>query len=72
MLVGPHDSPGDESFDVLVCTPAWLFRAVAQIGRVRLVVEKLAIDIAEAFLRRQIERLEAPIWEGLAVKKQQE
>lgn len=72
MLVGPQDGPGEESFDVLVCTPAWLARTVAkdgsQIGRHRLVVEMLAVDTAEAFLRRQVARLEAPTWDELAVK----
>jgi hypothetical protein len=42
MLVGPDDGPGEESFDVLVCTPGWLVRAVSderpQIGRRRLIV----------------------------------
>jgi hypothetical protein len=32
MLVGPPDRPGGESFDVLVCTPAWLRRVVSKEG----------------------------------------
>lgn len=72
MLVGLSDGPGEESFDVLVCTPAWLSRTVAddgpQIGRHRLVVEKLDLPAAETFLRRQVERLEAPTWDDLAAK----
>jgi hypothetical protein len=72
MLVGPSGGPGEESFDVLVCTPAWLARAVVehgpQIGRHRLVVERLDLPAAEAFLRRQIERLEAATWDELAGK----
>lgn len=70
MLVGPADGPGEESFDVLVCTAAWLAGTVAregpQIGRHQLVVEKLDLEQAEQFLRRQIERLDASTWEGLA------
>lgn len=70
MLVGPLDGPGEESFDVLVCTPAWLARTVAehgpQVGRHRLVVEKLDLPVAETFLLRQIERLEATSWDELA------
>lgn len=72
MLVGPVDGPGEESFDVLVCTPAWLARIASeegpQIGRHRLILEYLDLRIAEAFLRRQVERLEAPTWNELAAK----
>ena len=72
MLVGPANEPGEESFDVLVCTPSWLARIVSeegpQIGRHRLILEHLDLRMAEAFLRRQVERLEAPAWEDLAVK----
>lgn len=72
MLVGLSDGPGEESFDVLVCTPAWLARTVAadgpQVGRHRLIVEMLDLGRAEIFLRRQIERLEAPTWGELADK----
>ena len=72
MLVGAADSPGKESFDVLVCTPAWLARTVAeegpQIGRHRLIVQSLDLGKVEEFLRRQIERLEAPTWDELAAK----
>jgi hypothetical protein len=72
MLVGPPDGPGEESFDVVVCTPAWLTRVVSeegpQIGRHRLIVESLDLQAAETFLRRQVERLEAPTWAELAAK----
>jgi Immunity protein 8 len=72
MIVGPPDGPGEESFDVLVCTPVWLARVVAeegpQIGRHRLIVDSLDLQRAEAFLRHQVERLDAPTWDGLAEK----
>lgn len=72
MLVGPPDGSGEESFDVLVCTPAWLARVVSeegpQIGRHRLIVESLDLGKAETFLRRQVERIEAPTWDELASK----
>ena len=72
MIVGPPDGPGEESFDVLVCTPDWLARVVSkegpQIGRHRLILERLDLRESEAFLRRQVERLEASTWEELAAK----
>lgn len=62
----------EESFDVLVCTPTWLARVVAtegpQVGRHRLIVEKLNLHEAKLFLLRQVERLEAPTWPELAAK----
>lgn len=32
MIVGPADTPGEESFDVTVCTPEWLAGACSQAG----------------------------------------
>ncbi|HEV8626102.1 MAG TPA: immunity 8 family protein [Acidimicrobiia bacterium] len=72
VLVGPAEGPGEESFDVLVCTPAWLARTVAEqgpmIGRHRLIVEHLDLPLAEQFLSDQIERLDEPSWPELAAK----
>jgi hypothetical protein len=72
MLVGPVDGPGEESFDVMVCTAAWLARiARAQgpvVGRHYLVMEHLDIRHAEAFLRSQVERLDEATWQELALK----
>jgi hypothetical protein len=72
MLIGPAEGPGEESFDLLVCTPAWLAEVVSkegpQIGRHRLIVEKLDLHLVEEFLSRQVERLEAATWDELAAK----
>ena len=72
MFVGPTDGPGEESFDVLVCTPAWLQRVAAeqgpQIGRHHLIVSKMDMSLVEEFLRGRVEQLDEPAWEGLAEK----
>ena len=72
LMVGPADGPGEESFDVLVCTPAWLGDSVdehgPQIGRHLLVVGALDLTAAVAFLREHVESLEAPDWHGLAAQ----
>jgi immunity protein 8 of polymorphic toxin system len=72
MLVGPQEGPGEESFDVLVCTPAWLARVVSeegpQIGRHRLILSTLNLREAEEFLQRRIEGLHGSTWTDLAAK----
>jgi len=32
MIVGPPDMPGEESFDVTVCSPEWLAKTCREVG----------------------------------------
>lgn len=72
MMVGPADGPGDESFDIIVCSSAWFARLARergpQIGRHHLVMDRVDIQSVEAFLRRQVEQLDEPSWQELALK----
>jgi hypothetical protein len=72
MLVGSADTPGMESFDVLVCTPGWLAKEVRehgpQVGRHMLILETLDLAQAQTFLRRRVEQLMAPAWSEIAEK----
>lgn len=54
LLIGLKDGPGEESFDVLVCTPRWLAREIERDG-MQLVRHALVMDRFD--LRRAIERL---------------
>lgn len=69
LILGPADGPGEESFDVLVCTPMWLRHVVAregpQIGRHHLIVDPFDLAEAQDFLRRQVESVEADDWPTL-------
>lgn len=70
IMAGPADRPGEESFDVVVCTPRWLAgRADADgpiIGRHHLVVEAWDWPRIRAFLTDEVETHEAPTWQELA------
>lgn len=65
MLVGPADGPGEESFDVVVCTPSHLAQ-LAEIGpfiaRHHLVVDGWNWKAIREFLQGQVGRCEAETW----------
>ncbi|MCM3657274.1 immunity 8 family protein [Agromyces mediolanus] len=70
MLVGPAGESGEESFDVLVCTPLWLADdAVARdrprIGRHLLIVEELDLRVACDFLCASVESVVGDDWNAI-------
>jgi hypothetical protein len=69
VYAGPADGPGEESFDLTVCTPQWLSRKVHEsgpmLGRHLVIVERLDMSKVALFLKRQIESQEAPDWPTL-------
>lgn len=72
MLIGPQSGPGVESFDVLVCTPAWLQMQIQedgpQVGRHRLIVYPFDLERAMAFLTQRVEQIEGVDWLELGNK----
>jgi hypothetical protein len=72
IMVGPAEGPGEESFDVVVCTPRWLERRVREegplLGRHHVVMEEYDAARMRIFLTEEIESLEAPTWPELASK----
>lgn len=72
MIVGPADSPGEESFDVTVCTPEWLADACRRTGgiynpRHHLVVDYEAFDqrALREWLAARVRTIEADSWSGI-------
>lgn len=71
MIVGPDDGPGEESFDITVCTPEWLSRA-ADSGfydaRHHVVVNLDAFDSAalRRWLAKRVESVQADTWSEIA------
>ena len=72
VLAGPEDEPGEESFDLLVCTPAWLAAEVsynlAIVGRHRLIVEKWDAARVRDVVTDLFTREEGKDWDELALR----
>ncbi len=72
LIVGPADGTGEESFDVLVCTPLWLRETVKkegpQFGFHHVILDPLDLRTAADFLKRYVESVEALDWPSLAEK----
>ncbi|HUO69300.1 MAG TPA: Imm8 family immunity protein [Solirubrobacteraceae bacterium] len=69
-MVGPSGSPGEESFDLTVCTGGWLAARAEAIGvvdaRHHLVVAEYSYDDIESYLARRINACEAAAWPAVA------
>lgn len=69
MIVGPPETPDEESFDVTVCSPQWLAKACRKVGglydaRHHLVVSVEDIDVRalRAWLAARVQEVEADSW----------
>jgi hypothetical protein len=56
--MGPRDGPGEESFDVMVCTPSWLSRTLLSkgplVGRHFLILEQMDLSRVKSFLKGEV------------------
>lgn len=72
VLAGPDSGQGEESFDLMVCTPRWVERWVRDngplVGRHHLFVEAWDADRVRGYIREAVESEEAPTWSELAAK----
>jgi hypothetical protein len=71
-MVGPVGDDGEESFDFVVCTPAWLSEKVEAmgplLGRHHLVMASYDYDELERFVREFCEQCDGTTWEEVATK----
>ena len=69
-FIGADDSNGEESFDIHVCTPAWLEQECKRVGvvsgRHKLIVEKYNFDAIEMYIRKVCERASGGDWDSVA------
>ncbi len=74
LMVGPSDGPGEESFDVEVCTPDWLARRCAAEGfiegrhKVVTTVDTFTESGLRSFLTRRVENVHGQTWREVADK----
>jgi hypothetical protein len=72
ILAGPEGGPGEESFDVMVCSIGWLAerlrRDAVVDGRHRLFVERFDWPVLRANIERRVRECEGPTWTDVAEK----
>jgi hypothetical protein len=72
IFAGPDDGDGEESFDVLVCTPAWLCNHHARtdivIGRHHMILFEYNYPRLVDFVTQYVNTCEGPAWEDVAEK----
>ena len=72
LMVGPNDGPGQESFDITLCTTGWLSERVKEHGileaRHHLIVDSYDYGRIEQYLGRRVSELEGESWGALANK----
>lgn len=69
---GPSDGPGEDSFDILVCTPKWLDREMGVddiiSGRHRLIVKRYDIEAIRRFILKYTQHCTGATWHEAAEK----
>jgi hypothetical protein len=72
VLAGPVDGPGEESFDIMLCTPNWLKSWVRShgptIGRHHLIVERYDFSRIREYIVTAIEAEEGATWQELGLR----
>src|SRR4051812_21882126 len=71
LMIGPEDGDGEESFDLVVCTPGWLAQRLVDrplLGRGYLFVQEYRFQALESYLRRLVEQVEGTSWGEVAGK----
>jgi hypothetical protein len=71
-LAGPDGGPGEESFDLIVCTPTWLAGEVSRngpiVGRHHLIVDRWDHEQVRGTLVCLFSREEADDWPELGLR----
>lgn len=69
-MFGPADADGEESFEILVCTPKWLEQQIAKrgilVGLHHLVVNEYDFGAIRDFLSSYAQKCEGSSWQVVA------
>lgn len=72
IIVGPNDGPGEESFDVVVCSPNAFAREIGpetiEMGRHHLFMNNYSHDALVSFIRQYCDRCSGATWDDVAAK----
>jgi hypothetical protein len=72
VLAGPADGPGEESFDLTVCSVGWVRDRVRRDGvfdgRHHLIVESFDWPILRDYVERYVKRCEGATWRDVTEK----
>ncbi|MBF6278313.1 MULTISPECIES: Imm8 family immunity protein [Nocardia] len=70
LMIGPLGAPGEESFDVIVCTPqsrdGVMDPADPESGKYLLVLDRIDVDLLERYVQDFLRDLDRPTWQELA------
>ena len=72
IIIGPDNGPGEESFDVVVCSPKSFAKQheprIVEMGRHYLFMNEYNRDALVAFIRNYCDQCEGVDWEEVATK----
>lgn len=72
VMAGPMGSQGEESFDIMVCSPHWLDELARKekfiVGRHYLITRSFNYGEIQSFLRQMFARCEGKDWPEVAAK----
>lgn len=70
LLIGPAGRPGEESFDLIVCSVAWLDQQVEQVpvfdARHHLIVRDFRWSVVRRYIEGRVSRCVGETWEDVA------
>jgi hypothetical protein len=75
MIVGPPDAPGEESFDVIVCSPEWLAGACGKAGGIYDARHHVVVSFEDfdqralrAWLSARVRAVESTTWAEIGAR----